>query len=51
MKMPSAEKWECYAPTESKSVPSNIIAWEYRNGKFSEATSFVKGRGYIIHKR
>ena len=51
MKMPSAEKWECYAPTESKSVPSNIIAWEFRNGKFSEATSFVKGRGYIIHKR
>ena len=51
VKMPSAEKWECYAPTESKSVPSNIIAWEYRNGKFSEATSFVKGRGYIIHKR
>lgn len=51
VKMPSAEKWECYAPTESKSVPSNIVAWEYRNGKFSEATSFVKGRGYIIHKR
>ena len=51
VKMPSAEKWECYAPTESKIVPSNIIAWEFRNGKFSEATSFVAGKGYIIHKR
>ena len=51
VKMPSCEKWECYAPTESKNVPANIIAWEYRNGKFREATSFVAGRGYIIHNR
>ena len=51
VKIPSCENWEYYGPTESKGVPSNIIAWEYRNGKFSEATSFVKGRGYIIHKR
>ena len=51
VKMPSGEKWECYAPTESKNVPANIIAWEYRNGKFCKATSFVVGRGYIIHKR
>ncbi len=51
VKIPSSDKWECYAPTESQEVPANIIAWEYRNGKFCEATSFVKGRGYIIHKR
>ncbi len=49
--MPSCEKWEYYAPTESKNIPANIIAWEYRNGKFREAASFVAGRGYIIHNR
>ena len=51
VKMPSCEIWEYYAPTESQNVPANIIAWEYRNGKFCEAASFVVGRGYIIHKR
>ncbi len=49
--MPSCNNWEFYAPSETKAVPANIIAWEYRNGKFSEAASFVAGRGYIIHNR
>ena len=49
--MPPCEQWEFYAPSETKAVPANIIAWEYQNGKFREATSFVEGRGYIIHNR
>ena len=49
--MPPCPDWEFYAPSESKAVPANIIAWEYQNGKFREAASFVVGRGYIIHDR
>jgi hypothetical protein len=49
--IPPCQNWEFYAPSESKAVPANIIAWEYQNGKFREAASFVAGRGYIIHNR
>lgn len=49
--IPAANDWTFFAPTEATSVPANIIAWEYYSGKFRQTSSFVPGRGYIIHKR